>query len=339
MSKHHLREEKTCLNCGHHVEDHFCGHCGQENTEPRQTFGHLVTHFFEDITHYEGKFWVTLKYLFFKPAYLTKEFLAGKRNSYLPPVRLYIFVSFITFFLPHLLPHAPKAAEASEGPMVIVGDSIPVAGQDTSSGGTTFGYESGKGIVLPAKFRTITELDSAKAARAAGGDPMDLAESIYEKKAIELKMLPPEKQLDMFMSAYARNIPKALFIYMPLFALVLGLFHNRRRWIYFDHAIFTLHLFSFLLLTFLFTMVLLNITSWIVWIAPGLNRVFLILYGVLPLGLAAWYIYYVYAGNHRMYGQSRVISAAKTTGMLLMNGLLFCIISLALAVITLFTMH
>jgi hypothetical protein len=104
MSKRKLRLDKTCLNCNYVVEKKFCPNCGQENTETRKTFHHLFVHFFEDLTHYENSFWKTIKNLMFKPGALTKEYLSGKRLSYLAPIRLYIFVSFITFFLIAILP-------------------------------------------------------------------------------------------------------------------------------------------------------------------------------------------------------------------------------------------
>ncbi|UOU99680.1 DUF3667 domain-containing protein [Chryseobacterium daecheongense] len=102
MSHGKIREDKTCLNCGHVVEERFCPHCGQENVEPKQPFHYLFTHFIEDFTHYDGQFWKTIKYLLFRPGKLTKEYLAGKRQLYVAPVKLYIFISFITFFLPSL---------------------------------------------------------------------------------------------------------------------------------------------------------------------------------------------------------------------------------------------
>jgi len=96
--KNPLRKDKTCLNCNYVVDNRFCSNCGQENTDTRKTFFHLFVHFFEDLTHYENAFWKTIKNLLLRPASLTKEYLSGKRMSYLAPVRLYIFVSFVTFF-------------------------------------------------------------------------------------------------------------------------------------------------------------------------------------------------------------------------------------------------
>src|SRR5690606_1698137 len=94
MSKTAVRTDKTCLNCNHVVEHRFCPNCGQENTETRKTFHNLFVHFFEDLTHYENAFWKTIRNLITRPGALTKEYLSGRRMSYLAPVRLYIFISF-----------------------------------------------------------------------------------------------------------------------------------------------------------------------------------------------------------------------------------------------------
>ena len=104
MSHGKIRNEKNCLNCNENVEKRFCPKCGQENIETRQPFHYLFTHFVEDFTHYDGQFWGTMKNLLFKPGKLTTIYLSGKRQQYVPPVKLYIFVSFITFFLFALFP-------------------------------------------------------------------------------------------------------------------------------------------------------------------------------------------------------------------------------------------
>src|SRR5690349_22469253 len=77
----------------------YCHVCGQENVEPKESFLHLVTHFFNDITHFDGKFFTTLKDLLFKPGFLSKEYMIGRRASYLNPIRMYVFTSAIFFLL------------------------------------------------------------------------------------------------------------------------------------------------------------------------------------------------------------------------------------------------
>lgn len=95
------RKEKICLNCGAAVQGRFCHVCGQENIEPKESFWQLVTHFMYDITHFDGKFFSTLKYLLFKPGFLSHEYLRGRRADYLHPIRMYVFTSaffFLIFF-------------------------------------------------------------------------------------------------------------------------------------------------------------------------------------------------------------------------------------------------
>lgn len=95
------RKEKICLNCGAALHGRFCHYCGQENIEPKDSFWHLVTHFVYDIIHFDGKFFSTLKYLLFRPGFLSHEYLRGRRADYLHPIRMYVFTSaffFLIFF-------------------------------------------------------------------------------------------------------------------------------------------------------------------------------------------------------------------------------------------------
>lgn len=97
----HLRERKedNCLNCGAKVHGRFCHICGQENIEPKESVWHLISHFFNDITHFDGKFFSSLKYLLARPGFLSREYLNGRRASYLNPVRMYVFTSFVFFLV------------------------------------------------------------------------------------------------------------------------------------------------------------------------------------------------------------------------------------------------
>jgi Protein of unknown function (DUF3667) len=97
----HLKErkEKNCLNCQSEVVGRYCHKCGQENLEPKETVWHLIQHFFNDITHFDGKFFETVKYLLRRPGFLSLEYMRGRRMAYLNPIRMYVFTSAIFFII------------------------------------------------------------------------------------------------------------------------------------------------------------------------------------------------------------------------------------------------
>ncbi len=99
MSHQKERLEKNCLNCNAEVQGRFCQVCGQENIETKESFWSLATHFVYDVTHFDGKFFSTLKYLLFRPGFLPQEYLRGRRTAYLHPIRMYVFTSAIFFLI------------------------------------------------------------------------------------------------------------------------------------------------------------------------------------------------------------------------------------------------
>jgi Protein of unknown function (DUF3667) len=97
----HLKErkEKHCLNCNATIHGKFCSVCGQENIEPQESLWHLITHTFNDITHFDGKFFSSIKYIVTKPGFLSSEYAMGRRKTYLDPIRFYLFTSAFFFFI------------------------------------------------------------------------------------------------------------------------------------------------------------------------------------------------------------------------------------------------
>ncbi|UPT69815.1 MAG: DUF3667 domain-containing protein [Flavobacterium sp. JAD_PAG50586_2] len=268
MSKSTLRKDKTCLNCNYVVENRFCPNCGQENTDTRKTFHHLFVHFFEDLTHYENSFWKTIRNLFFKPGALTKEYLSGKRLSYLAPVRLYIFISFVTFFIIFVFPNAEATdsiVDLDQTKTVTVTDANGNKKDSLVSKGkvkiselleasekerikNNLSFEKQNEGFFNMGYKNVRELDSLQ---KYGAEEDKLSDWEYNmmKKTLVIKAKYSQKEImEKFLEQIKHNFPKTLFIYMPLFALILWLFHGKKRWYYFDHGIFTLHYFSFLLL-------------------------------------------------------------------------------------------
>ena len=68
-------------------------------SSPNNPSGICINHFFSDVTHFDGKFFITVKDLFAKPGFLSAEYMIGRRVRYLDPIRMYIFTSAIFFLI------------------------------------------------------------------------------------------------------------------------------------------------------------------------------------------------------------------------------------------------
>lgn len=332
MSHHPVREEKKCLNCGQEVPARFCGNCGQENVETRMSFLSLVAHFFEDLTHYEGKFWKTLHHLFFKPGRLTISFLEGKRNSSLPPVRLYIFVSFLTFFLAHILPTRNTSNEDKSYTVEQLRriDSMRYVSDNN------FHYSSEYGLIMSSIYKTKEELDSARLALEGTENEIDLPSYWGQSKAIQLRNKMPNELWDMFLTSFGNNIPKTLFFYLPIFALVIGIFY-RKQHVYFDHAVFTLHYFSFLLLSICLYIILGNIAGWIIGAHDDTDTYLVKL--VLLQVISIWIFVYFLIAQKVVYKEKTFVFLVKSLFAFFINLGLFIFVFIGLLFVTLMMLH
>ena len=90
--------EGACLNCGTALVGSHCHACGQRAHVHRTlaAFFHDLLH---GVLHFEGKTWRTIPLLVWKPGRLTREYIDGKRASYVSPIALFLFVVFLSFAL------------------------------------------------------------------------------------------------------------------------------------------------------------------------------------------------------------------------------------------------
>ena len=348
MSKEKLRLETNCLNCNQKVEHRFCPHCGQENTVTRITFHHLFTHFFKVLTHYDNSFWRTIVYLLFKPAAVSKAYISGKRKSFLAPMRLYIFTSFVTFFLISLFP--AENAKIMTNTKSKVEDVVPILDslnidEKGVDGLTKIGLISqDKNDTLKKILKDTKEINPEKITdfgykgtkqldwiqkHSAEKEKLGKTEYWFLKKWLAVKEENTNKEIvDKFGESFVINLPKVLFIYMPVFAFFLWLFHNKKRWYFYDHGIFTLHLFSFLLLMILLLFFIDKLFS--LSDSPILEWINLI---IQSIGLL-WMVIYFFPAHRRFYGESRLVSAFKSS---LVYALNLVIVSVLLVLYGLYT--
>lgn len=237
----HLKEriEKNCLNCGATVLGRYCQQCGQENVEVKENFGHLLMHFIEDLTHFDGKFWKTIKLLLFKPASLTKYYMDGKRATYLHPIRMYLFVSAVFFFFIFSGSEmGPSASSISK--MDKKGKGVNKQTTQRNKVDLNFGSDT-------TNFRTIAAYDSAQLKL-----PVEKRDGWFSgkliKQGIHLNQKYNNDKLEIFkaiIEQFQHLFSRMLYISLPLFAFFLWILYRRSKVHYFvDHLIFSIHIYS-----------------------------------------------------------------------------------------------
>jgi len=318
------------LNCNAALHGRYCHVCGQENIEPRQSAFHLITHFFYDITHFDGKFFTTLKDLLLKPGFLSAEFIKGRRMSYLHPIRMYVFTSaffFIIFFslfnaknlkirdrakdtgqnVEQAMQAALKNAKTKEDSASIEKalnevknlELHPKASKDSedNNGGVTFSLDTLN--ARERQYKSVKEYDSVEDAL-----PPEKRDSwlkrLAKRKTIDLNLRYKDDKkglFEEFFNVLLHNFPKLLFVSLPVFALLLELLYIRRRkqFYYADHGIFAIHvyIYSFISLLFIFGInAISNLTGW-GWL------------WLLNLAIILYTIYYYYKAMRNFYQQGR----------------------------------
>ena len=88
---------KTCENCHTAVEGMYCSKCGQSVESTLKYFWSVILHLLDDVFSFDSRASRTLLPLMCKPGFLTNEYIVGRRVHYVPPLRLYLFISIIFF--------------------------------------------------------------------------------------------------------------------------------------------------------------------------------------------------------------------------------------------------
>ena len=241
---HHSAKQPACANCAYAFAagepDEFCPRCGQQNHAVAVGFGHVAEEFLEGVFHFDGKVFRTLRLLLFSPGELTRRFLAGHRVPYVPPIRLYVFISFVFFFLLSLSSH-----HEGKGVQVRVGPQPETKAQAAAAERARNNVSLG--VVFPL---TKAQLDSlSDHLTTAQADSVlrrhHLTSSLGTRLTVQhlprLMRLSPEEITHQVL----KYLSIMMFVLMPLAALLLLAAYGRQRHYYISHLIFAVHLHCF----------------------------------------------------------------------------------------------
>lgn len=251
-----IREEKVCQNCQNPVTGNFCAECGQKTNVHKDSFWHMMIHFAGDYFHYDSKLWVTLKTLLFQPGKITLEYNQGKRAKYLNPIQLYIFITTVFF----IFYFSFSKTDDKDSKVQSLNKSKKDTSQQIDAGKSKFELNADSVEIQfgvngsDLNFESIEAYDSIQNAL-----PMSKKDNWLErfgkKKIWKLnkKYSSSAEFNHAFFEKLAHNIPKAFFLLLPFFALLLMIIFFKHKIYYIDHLIFSLHFHTvlFILLGFL----------------------------------------------------------------------------------------
>lgn len=280
----------NCKNCNvkYRKDFRFCPHCGQQNKDELTVsilFYNTITNYFS----FDARFFKSIPPLLFKPGYLAKSFIDGRRTTFLHPAQMYLFISVLFFFLMTTLVVSdqikqidkklknPKIVETVEA----VEDSLKSRALKNNSSeqlsflqphlNTTLENDSLEGDQTPIPI-LIEENDSIeKDIISLGKTTARLLDSLTEKKVPEKEILMAmgmrenagfftqklyaqglklyqQRGTNLLQTIY-ETLPFAIFILLPIFALLLKLFFYKQG-VYSNHLVFSFYFFSFLFFVF-----------------------------------------------------------------------------------------
>ncbi len=262
-----------CLNCGTALMGPFCHVCGQERGSRVVPLRQLAHDFLGDFFSFDGRFARTLVPLFTRPGALTVAFAQGRRAPFVPPMRLYVFSSFLLFLVLALLrvgdasffnPTGADPAPAAPPGVVTTADSVAVQA----------GLDSLRAYLEPADSTRPGNLYRRQKERIFGNR-------------------------EAFKAQLAGRVPLLLFLLVPVFAAELKLLYLRRHRYYVEHLVFALHTHAWVFLLIAFTTLLARLWSgvWLMALAAVPVYVFMALRRVhgqsrlktgLKVGLLFW---------------------------------------------------
>ncbi|MFK7786915.1 MAG: DUF3667 domain-containing protein [Crocinitomicaceae bacterium] len=252
------RKASVCYNCGTQLlsNENYCPNCGQENNSKQASLRDLFDDFLGDYFVFDSRLFRSIVPLVASPGKITIEYLNGKRRRYIPPIRVFLFLSFLYFGLSYLT-------------------GIDFGSMDLSAG------------------------ESEQVAKNVG-------------------------------DAFERNFNLVLFLYTPIFALLIRLFYkSEKRNFYVNFFVYSLHLFSLF-----FILGILQILLFM-----GFNLVLSSNAGewgetIVRLSVLGYMIYYSIVSLKRVF--QKKYSALRFLGVLVISLVAFLILLLATTLILLF---
>lgn len=318
-----------CRNCGGALGGQYCAACGQRSRVRLISLWELIKEATGNITDLDSRIWLTLRPLLFRPGLLTREYLAGRRARYIPPFRLYLILSVVFFVLASFANDDDEffqiddrsgatstPAEGSEQQREI-DEALKEASEELRKRGVLApGQELGDvaeipGVAVDAPAAAAAKKDAnTEEIQQSMCERLQFDANVSNREAIEERLRESCRDIvadrgDKFSEALFANVPKMMFVFLPLLALVNKALYPFSRRFYVEHLLFFVHYHAFVFLLFSLQALFALGTQPIAPLEWARDLVILVIVFYLPI--------YLYKAMRRVYGQGRLLTILKFT--------------------------
>ena len=196
--KHEIKENPTCCvckNCRNTFQGNYCPHCGQNRHTPRFTIRNAFQNILSGFFNIDHGFSRNLIELLYRPGYMIRDYLKGKRVHYYKPFQtLFVLAALYIMGVQRIDPAAIKLSEKEmeeEPTIASLMDDIKYQQEQTSDSCTK--YYLGQSITYAdsaqwAQTHSLSESIQAQIdAKFSNQDPNELKKEISKQIKKELK--------------------------------------------------------------------------------------------------------------------------------------------------------
>ncbi|GGD42548.1 DUF3667 domain-containing protein [Muriicola marianensis] len=284
-----MTQTNRCKNCDQPLDPSYdyCPKCGQEVTD-NLTFGVLFSKTISDYFSVDARFFRSFFPLIFKPGVLARRFVDGKRLKYLHPAQFYLFISVVFFFLFSFSIRKADSEMTEALKKGMDRDSVEIAPDSLKlSSNDSLQLVKTKEMIKMNKDKwgisdeDMADIDSVMTETAENPsslnrgmtfdfdqkvlDSLIAADAPMHEKLVAMGMEEEASGLNRrfyeqmyklyvqrgggILQTFYDTIPIAMFLLMPIFALLLKIFYWRRG-NFAHHMVFSFYFFTFLFTAF-----------------------------------------------------------------------------------------
>ncbi|MBC8404893.1 MAG: DUF3667 domain-containing protein [Planctomycetes bacterium] len=237
-----------CRNCGAVAQDKFCPSCGQATRNRQRSLWYLISDFSSNFFATDSRALRSLGLLILKPGALTQENLRGRWNRYVPPLRLYLFLSLICF----LIFRSPLVPDTNlNGDDLDTQPELSISGVDDSSEANRPKFQRPIYAAITGGLETkpfpgedeeprVDVVSDESAFREFG----TAIENRFYARLAEFQGKTYRQILEVLIAEFLNALPTFLILTIPLFGVALKLLYLGSGRLLFEHLIFALHFYS-----------------------------------------------------------------------------------------------